>query len=103
MAKTAISPPSSQDSTLCAEELRIENDNIRNHFRAVYRDYEVEKLARVQAQKAFRNLMIMYETKSKKFRNAVNNHRQTFEIVKEMREKYCELKKITGKNTIYLR
>ncbi|KAI5739565.1 hypothetical protein M8J77_020782 [Diaphorina citri] len=98
MAKTAISPPSSQDSTLCAEELRIENDNIRNHFRAVYRDYEVEKLARVQAQKAFRNLMIMYETKSKKFRNAVNNHRQTFEIVKEMREKYCELKKITDDN-----
>ncbi|XP_008488064.1 A-kinase anchor protein 9-like isoform X1 [Diaphorina citri] len=87
-------PSSSGDSSSTPAHIQHESQLVRN----LYRDYELEKATRIEAEKAFRNLMILYEEKSNKFRTAVEGNRQAFEIANEMKEKYDELKIITDEN-----
>ncbi|KAI5732616.1 hypothetical protein M8J76_002380 [Diaphorina citri] len=77
-------PSSSGDSSSTPAHIQHESQLVRN----LYRDYELEKATRIEAEKAFRNLMILYEEKSNKFRTAVEGNRQAFEIANEMKEKY---------------
>lgn len=66
------------------------------NFRSLYRDLELERAARSEAEKAFHHLMSLYNDMKAKWKSAAASSKQAFDIADQMKQKYCEHKALTG-------
>ncbi|KAL1449826.1 hypothetical protein WDU94_002299 [Cyamophila willieti] len=81
--------------TLSRKDHFTEMDPYYGKWKNVVQELELEKATRMEVERAFKNLMELYEEKHRKLIRVSESSKQGFDIAAQMKDKYAELRKIT--------